>query len=80
MAAAQADGLSFKHTVDERARRALSAEEVAAAPLVLDGVSFTLPFASRILLVGANGAGKSTLLKVMSGRMLGSHWQATFWT
>ena len=36
----------------------------------LKGVSLSLPYGSRTLLVGDNGAGKSTLLKILSGSHL----------
>lgn len=39
----------------------------AKPPLVLQGVSFTLPHGGRIALVGPSGAGKSTLLYLMLG-------------
>ena len=45
--AVSVDGLSFKYTVDSRARRALSPAEVAAAPEVVSDLSFELaPYAS----------------------------------
>jgi CCR4-NOT complex subunit CAF16 len=40
--------------------------------VVLDKITFSVPFRSRILLVGANGAGKSTLLMVLSGKRMTS--------
>lgn len=36
-------------------------------PLMLKGVTFRVPRASRVLLVGVNGSGKSTLLRLIAG-------------
>jgi CCR4-NOT complex subunit CAF16 len=58
----------FKYLNDEHRKRALTAEEADAAPLVLDNVNVSLPDASRVVLVGANGAGKSTLLELFAGK------------
>ena len=58
--------LCFKYTLDER--RALTLEEVAKSPNVLRNVCFSLPAASRTVLIGENGAGKSTLLRLLAGR------------
>lgn len=58
----------FKYLNDEHRKRALTAEEADAAPLVLDNVTLSLPDASRVVLVGANGAGKSTLLELFAGK------------
>ena len=66
--AASVSGLGFKYTVDGRARRALTTEEVAAAPDVLAGLTFSLEAGSRTVMVGANGAGKSTLLELLAGK------------
>lgn len=43
----------------------IDAEEIAESPLVLDGVSFTVPRGARVALVGPSGAGKSTTLSLI---------------
>jgi cobalt/nickel transport system ATP-binding protein len=40
--------------------------------LALDGLSLSIPEASRMALLGANGSGKSTLLRVLDGLYFGS--------
>ena len=38
-----------------------------ASDTVLEGLSFSVPAGSRVLVIGENGAGKSTLLRMISG-------------
>lgn len=64
----------FDRYVSQTGRRARSASEVLLeidestpvdSPLVLDGVSFTVPRGTKTALVGPSGAGKSTMLALI---------------
>jgi CCR4-NOT complex subunit CAF16 len=66
--AIEVSGVSFKYSVNEDQRRALTTQEIADAPNVLHEVNFSLPSGSRAILIGENGAGKSTVLQLLAGR------------